>query len=92
MKEVGLPFSGKVDFLETEMFWPITHMVAPKDKALACTECHSRNGRLAGIDGVYIPGRDTHRLVDSIGWGIVWLSLIGSLGHGFLRIVSRRKH
>ena len=92
MKEVGLPFSGKVDFLETEMFWPITHMVAPKDKALACTECHSRNGRLAGLDGVYIPGRDTYRLVDWLGWGIVWLSLIGSLGHGFLRIVSRRKH
>ncbi len=34
MQDVGAPFSGKVDFIKTEMSWPITHMVAPKDKAL----------------------------------------------------------
>jgi octaheme c-type cytochrome (tetrathionate reductase family) len=44
MAEVGAPFSGKVDFIKTEMLWPITHMVAPKEKTLACKECHSRNG------------------------------------------------
>jgi octaheme c-type cytochrome (tetrathionate reductase family) len=92
MKDAGLPFSGKVDFVKTEMFWPITHMVAPKEKALACTECHSKNGRLAGIQGVYIPGRDAHPLVDKLGWGIALLSLLGSLGHGLMRFAARRKH
>ena len=92
MKDAGLPFSGKVDFVKTEMFWPITHMVAPKEKALACTECHSKSGRLAGITGVYIPGRDANSLVDTFGWGIALFSLVGSVGHGLMRFASRRKH
>lgn len=92
MKDAGLPFSGKVDFVKTEMFWPITHMVAPKEKALACTECHSKSGRLAGITGIYIPGRDANSLVDTFGWGIALFSLVGSVGHGLMRIASRRKH
>lgn len=92
MKDAGLPFSGKVDFIKTEMFWPITHMVAPKEKALACTECHSKNGRLAGIEGVYIPGRDANPLIEKLGWSIALLSLLGSLGHGLMRIAARRKN
>ncbi|MBK7422794.1 MAG: tetrathionate reductase family octaheme c-type cytochrome [Propionivibrio sp.] len=92
MKDAGLPFSGKVDFVKTEMFWPITHMVAPKENALACVECHSKNGRLAGIQGVYIPGRDANKLIDTIGWGIALLALLGSLGHGLMLFVARRKH
>jgi hypothetical protein len=28
------------------MFWRINHMVVPKDKALQCTDCHGKNGRL----------------------------------------------
>jgi hypothetical protein len=74
------------------MFWPITHMVAHKEKALACAECHSKDGRLAGISGVYIPGRDANRLVDTLGWGIALFSLVGSVGHGLMRVASRRKH
>ena len=91
MKVSGAPFSGQVDFIRTEMSWPITHMVAPKDKALACTECHSRSGRLAGIDGVYIPGRDRFALMDQAGWGIALLTLLGVLGHGAARIVAGRR-
>ena len=34
MKVSGTPYSGKFDFIKTQMDWPITHMVAPKDKAL----------------------------------------------------------
>ena len=41
----GLKYSGKYGFAETEMFWPITHMVTPKDKALGCTDCHGDAGR-----------------------------------------------
>jgi hypothetical protein len=47
---------------------------------------------LAGIAGIYIPGRDANPLVDTFGWGIVLLSLLGSIGHGLMRVVSRRKH
>jgi octaheme c-type cytochrome (tetrathionate reductase family) len=92
MKTAGRPFSGKIDFIETISQWPITHMVAPKDKALACNECHSKSGRLAEIKGVYIPGRDANDLVDTFGWGIAFFAFAGSLGHGLMRVFSRRKH
>jgi hypothetical protein len=42
----GQPFSGKFDFVSTEMSWPITHMVAPKEQALGCTACHGDGQRL----------------------------------------------
>jgi octaheme c-type cytochrome (tetrathionate reductase family) len=44
MKEIDLAYSGKFGFVETEMLWPINHMVAPADKALKCTDCHSKKG------------------------------------------------
>ena len=44
MKEVNLDYSGKYGFIETEMYWPINHMVASKDKALKCTNCHGAKG------------------------------------------------
>jgi octaheme c-type cytochrome (tetrathionate reductase family) len=91
MQTAGAPFSGQVGFVETEMAWPITHMVAPKEQALACTDCHQDAGRLAGITGVYIPGRDRHPLIDSAGWSLALLALLGVGGHGALRVVSRRR-
>lgn len=45
-KEVGLDFSGQFGFAETEMFWPLSHMVKPKEKALRCMDCHEQNGRM----------------------------------------------
>lgn len=91
MKDSGAPFSGKFDFIKTEMSWPITHMVAPKEKALGCTECHAKNGRLAGISGVYLPGRDANSLVDTAGWGLALLTLLGVCGHGAVRLLTRGK-
>jgi len=44
MKEVGLEFSGEIKFVETEMYWPINHMVPPAKNALRCTECHGEKG------------------------------------------------
>ncbi len=44
MKEVKLDYSGRYGFVETEMYWPINHMVASKDKALRCTNCHGVKG------------------------------------------------
>ncbi len=55
MKELNLPYSGNYAFIETEMYWPINHMVAQKEEALKCNSCHSKEGRLdwksLGYDG-----------------------------------------
>ncbi len=91
MKVSGAPYSGKFEFITTQMDWPITHMVAPKEKALGCVQCHAKNGRLAGIEGVYIPGRDANVWVDRLGWGLVWLTLLGVLAHGAMRLRSRTR-
>lgn len=91
MQTVDMPFSGKYGFVETEMAWPITHMVAPADESLQCAECHSRNGVLDGVEGVYIPGRDAHPWLDRIGFLVVLMTLIGVLGHWAVRVLFSRK-
>ena len=91
MREAGKEYSGKIGFVETKMFWPITHMVAPKEDALACAECHSRHGRLAALTGFYLPGRDKSDWLDTIGWIMVLLTLAGTFIHAGLRIYSRNK-
>ncbi len=45
-KASGLPYSGKYGFAETIMYWRINHMVAPKEQALSCLDCHGDNGRM----------------------------------------------
>lgn len=85
------PYSGNFDFIETEMYWPIAHMVAPAEEALHCGECHAREGRLTAVAGFYLPGRDYNDWLDKLGWAAVILVLIGSLVHAGLRIVTRHK-
>jgi octaheme c-type cytochrome (tetrathionate reductase family) len=46
MKSVGLDFSGSMGWVETKMYWPINHMVAPKKYALKCGNCHGSKGRM----------------------------------------------
>jgi octaheme c-type cytochrome (tetrathionate reductase family) len=41
MEYTGLPYSGEYDFVESVMYWPITHMVAPASEAVTCRECHT---------------------------------------------------
>ena len=88
MLSAGEPFSGKVDFIKTQMSWPITHMVAPAEDAVACHECHSKQGRLKDIDGIYIPGSEEYKRLDQLGWFIALLTLIGVVIHGLGRIIS----
>lgn len=45
-EDSGQPYTGSYGFAETEMAWPLAHMVATKDKSLACQDCHSEHGRL----------------------------------------------
>jgi octaheme c-type cytochrome (tetrathionate reductase family) len=86
METAGLPWSGKYDFVSTEMSWPIAHMVAPKADAVACAQCHQAEGRLAGIDGIWLPGVHKHELLDTVGWLAAALALIGTLIHGIVRM------
>jgi hypothetical protein len=72
--------------------FPTTHMVAPKDKSVDCNQCHTRNqGRMAGIQGVYMPGRDGNRLIEIFGWAAVLVSLAGVGLHGLGRALSNRR-
>lgn len=89
MKYVGLPYSGEYDFVKTEMYWPLNHMVAPKDQALDCGSCHtSQNGRLASLTGFYMPGRDREPALDKAGILLLMITLIGAVAHGGFRIIS----
>jgi hypothetical protein len=91
MKTQGLEYSGQMRFIETEMSWPITHMVAPKGDALTCAQCHKENGRLQQITGAYMPGRNNTPNVDIIGFTIALMALIGVLFHGAIRFFMRKK-
>ncbi len=90
-KAVGREFSGKVGFVDTAMYWPITHMVAPREEALKCGQCHSKNGRLANLAGFYMPGRDNFRWLDIAGYTLFALTLAGILIHALLRLVMRNR-
>lgn len=46
MAYVERPFSGKLGWVQTEMYWIQNHMVAPKENALKCQDCHAPRGRL----------------------------------------------
>ncbi len=87
MEKNDIPYSGEHGFIETYSYWPTTHMVAPKEEALACAACHSDNGRLADLGGFYLPGRDG-RWTDWIGLLLVGGSLAAVLLHTLLRLIS----
>nr|WP_084539334.1 tetrathionate reductase family octaheme c-type cytochrome [Halodesulfovibrio marinisediminis] len=91
MAAANVPYSGEYGFVGTEYHYPITHMVAPKEKTLACDSCHARNGRLTKLAGFYMPGRNSSGVVDFIGWFAVIAALIGVVVHGVMRIISKPK-
>ncbi len=78
MTNAGLKYSGKYDFIETEMYWPISHMVSPKEDAMGCVECHAHGGRLESLGGFYLPGRDMN----------LWLKSLDSLSQSALLSAS----
>jgi octaheme c-type cytochrome (tetrathionate reductase family) len=88
MKDAHLPYSGHYGFIKSEMYWPIAHMVAPKQQALQCMQCHTDHGRLQDIDGVYMParGRDQQPLIELLGRLAAALALAGVLIHGLIRV------
>jgi octaheme c-type cytochrome (tetrathionate reductase family) len=90
MDYVGEPYSGGFDFVDTHMYWQITHMVAPANEALQCDSCHARDGRMAGLEGVYIPGASLP-IAAKLGLLMVALAVLGVMGHGILRLFGRGK-
>jgi octaheme c-type cytochrome (tetrathionate reductase family) len=90
MADQSKPYSGEFGFIDTYSFWPITHMVAPKEDALQCAQCHAREGRMQQVAGVYMPGRDSNRWVDLIGLLAVAVTLLGVLGHGLIRMMFNK--
>ena len=80
-------FSGDYGFVDNEMYWPITHMVAPAEDALQCAECHAREGRLANLAGFYMPGRDHFEELDLVALLFIGLTLAGVLLHLLIRIM-----
>jgi octaheme c-type cytochrome (tetrathionate reductase family) len=86
---IGVPFSGEFDFVKTTYVFPTTHMVAPKENVVSCTECHTDQGsRLASISGVYMPGRDRFQLLCTLGWIAVLGALFGVCLHGLGRVFT----
>ena len=91
MKKSGRDYSGEFGFVDTYMYWPITHMVAPAKEALKCDSCHTDGGRLASVTGFYMPGRDKFKWLDILGMLAVAAAFIGVTGHGLVRIFSKRR-
>jgi hypothetical protein len=81
-------WSGEYDFVETEVYWPLNHMVSVKEETLSCTDCHTRSekGRLAKLNDFYLPGRDYSKAVDFSGFGIIIIALLGVMIHAIKRI------
>jgi octaheme c-type cytochrome (tetrathionate reductase family) len=90
MEKNGRPYSGEYGFIKTQSFWPITHMVAPKQDAVKCDSCHSKDSRLKNIKGVYLPARDSYSILDTIGVIAILLSIIAIVGHALIRKLINR--
>lgn len=92
MDYIGLPYSGNYGFVKTEMTLPLSHMVSPADKAVSCTECHTRDdSRIESLTDFYMPRRDQNAAIDSGGILLIIFSILGVLTHATIRIFSYRK-
>lgn len=87
MEYLGLPFSGEYDFVATEMYWPLSHQVSPKESSLQCIDCHTRSGgRLEKLDDFYLPGRDQDANIEVAGIILVIMAFAGITVHMLCRI------
>ncbi len=92
MAAAGAPFSGEIGFVETTMMWPMAHMVAPVERTVGCRECHSAGGRMTGVEGMYVPGGGRWPWLDTAGFGLAALALLGVLAHGGLRLIMHYRN
>ncbi|MDE1264893.1 tetrathionate reductase family octaheme c-type cytochrome [Vibrio aestuarianus] len=85
MAATGNQYSGDMTFVDSVYHFPIVHMVAPKEQALKCGACHTEDGRLAKLSGFYMPAQTSMSRLDTIGWLIVLMTLLGVIGHALMR-------
>ncbi len=90
MEKNGIPYSGEWGFVETYSYWPVNHMVAPKEEALSCNECHAKDGRLNHLDGFYMPAAGRNPTLDLFGLLAIFGTLAGVGGHGLIRLIAAR--
>lgn len=84
MDDMGLPYGGEYGFVETAYMYAIHHTIVPKEKALKCAECHTRDsGRLEKLNGFYMPGRDRSLIIDYGGLLCILVAISGVLLHAF---------
>lgn len=88
MLAAGEEYSGEYGFVDTYMYWPITHMVAPAEDAVNCGECHAVDGRMTGIEGVHMPGRSPFNAAGVGGLLLVLAALGGVLIHAGIRLFT----
>ncbi|MCD8512594.1 MAG: hypothetical protein LRY63_03705 [Nitrincola sp.] len=50
-----------------------------------------RRKRLAGVEGIWMPGHHRQSLLDQAGFLLAGLILLGAAGHGTMRFVTRHK-
>ncbi len=92
MKYLGRPYSGQWDFVDTEMYLPVNHMVSPASEALTCEDCHSRtDSRMQFVEGAYIPGTTTYATIDILGILLILVSILGVGVHATIRYFSMKK-
>ena len=91
MEKNSRPYSGEYGFVDTYSYWPITHMVAPKEEALACSQCHSKDSRLNDLTGFYMPGRDSFGWIEIICLLSIFGALFLVLMHATVRYVLTKK-
>ncbi len=91
MKYIDKPWSGEFDWIQTEMYWPLTHMVAPAEQALSCTDCHSPEGRLANLNDFYLPGRNRSGQLDAVGIAAVIFAALIVVAHAVVRVVLKTR-
>ena len=92
MNYSNIPYSGQYDFISTESYWPITHMVSPAENALTCEQCHvHKDGVLDNLTGFYMPGRDRSKFIEIAGIIFIILAVVGVSVHATLRIINRKK-
>lgn len=93
MSAAGREYSGEFGFVDTYMYWPITHMVAPAEGALECQSCHAEGGRLANMAGFYMPGANPRSWGGLLGMAVLAAMALGVAGHLGIRLVAnaRRK-
>lgn len=84
-------FSGHYDFVETNGYWPIKHMVAQAKDAVSCGACHSQQSRLTGLNDFYLVGRDRYSIVEWLGALLVFGGLGGIALHLTVRLATIRR-